>query len=103
MSVSLVNGAFICKMSQNNYSPNNEKNPLMGNNWFATIQTNIYYAKAILVLKSQCGTFGNVLKSFIPIPAEIQNDVTQPFALQQRVNRSEGTMAGERICFCQTS
>lgn len=66
----------------------------MGDNWFVKIQTNIHYAKAIPVLKSQCRTFGNVLKSFIPISAEIQNGMTQPFALQQRVNRSEGMMAG---------
>lgn len=59
-------------MSQNNYKPSNEKiNPLIGDNWFVTIQTNICYAKAILILKRQCRTFGNLLKSFIPISAEI--------------------------------
>lgn len=74
MQVSLVNRkvAFIHKMSQNNYDPSNEKkNPLKGDNWFVTIQTNICYAKTILTLKRQCRTFGNVLKSFIPISAEV--------------------------------
>lgn len=63
--------AFIHKMSQNNYNPSNEKNPLMGDNWFVAIQTNICYAKAILILKRQCRPFGNVLKNFIPISSEM--------------------------------
>jgi len=73
--VSLMNKkvAFVHKMSQNNYNASKvkKKNPLTGDNWFVTIQTNSCHAKAILIFKSQCRAFGNVLKSFIPISAEI--------------------------------
>lgn len=86
--------ASIHQTSQIFYRPSNEKNPLLGDNWFVTIQTNICYAKAILTLQRQRGTFGNAPTCLIRISAEKQNDTTQLFALQQRVNCSEGMISG---------
>lgn len=59
-----------------------KKHPLLGDNWFVTIQTNICYAKTILNLTRQHSTFGTAPTSCIPVSLEKQNDPNQLFALQ---------------------
>jgi len=80
-----------------------KKHPLLGDNWFVTIQTNTCYAKTIRNLTRQRSTFGTAPTGCIPVSLEKQNDPNQLFALQHRVSCSEGTITGHRSCFCQKS